>query len=59
MSSIEHNKQRVGELTRGDRHVTVNDIAVKLAVGHSAVQQMIQSLGCRKVCVCWVPTFID
>ena len=48
-ASMEH-KERVDELIRGDRHVTVNDIAAKLAVRHSAVQEMIQSLAYRKVC---------
>ena len=54
-ASTERNKERVEEFIRGDRRVTVNDIAAKLAVGHSAVQEMIQSLGYRKVCARWVP----
>ena len=53
-ASTECNKERVYELIRGDRHVTVNDITAKLAVGHSVVQEMIQSLGYRKVCARWV-----
>ena len=57
-ASMEHNKERVDELIRGDRHVNVDDIAAKLAVGHSAVQEMIQSLGYRKVCARWVPCLL-
>ena len=43
-ASMEH-KERVDELIREDRCVTVTDITAKLAVGHSAVHEMIQSLG--------------
>jgi hypothetical protein len=32
----------------------VETIAQKLGIGHSAVQEMIESLGYRKVCACWV-----
>ena len=55
---MEHNKERVDELIRGDKHVIVNDIAAKLAVEHSAVQEIIQSLGHQKVCACWVPCLL-
>ena len=37
-ASTELNKERADELIRGDRHVTVNDITAKLALGLSAVQ---------------------
>ena len=42
-------------VAHGDRRVTMNDITAKLAGGHSAVQEMIQSLGYRKVCARRVP----
>ena len=32
-----------------------NEISAKLALGHSSMQEMIQSLGHRKVCSRWVP----
>ncbi|PNF23461.1 hypothetical protein B7P43_G08383 [Cryptotermes secundus] len=32
----------------------MDTIAQKLGIGHSAVQEMIESLGYRKVCACWV-----
>ena len=54
-ASMERNKERVDELIREDRCVTVTDITAKLAVGHSAVHEMIQSLGYWKVCARWFP----
>ena len=36
----------------------MNDITAELAVGHSAVQEMIQSLGYQKVCAYWVPCLL-
>ena len=35
--------------------VTVDTIARTLGLGHNAVQEMIESLGYRKVCACWFP----
>ena len=57
-ASTECNKERVDDLIRRDRRVIVNYIAAKRAVEHSAVQEMIQSLGCRKVCVRWFPRLL-
>ena len=54
-ASTEHNKERVDEIIQDDRHVTVDTIAQTLGTGHSAVQEMIESLGYRKVCARWVP----
>ena len=36
----------------------MNYISAKLAVGHNTVQEMIQSLGYRKVCAHWVPCLL-
>ena len=47
-ASTDRNKERVDALIREDRHITVNEIATKLAVGHSAEQEMIHSLGTKK-----------
>ena len=52
-ASTERNKERVDELIRGDRRVTMNDIAEKLAV-----QESMQSLGYRNVCARWVPRLL-
>jgi Mn-dependent DtxR family transcriptional regulator len=38
------------QIIQDDRRVTVDTIARKLGIGHSAVQEMIESLGHRKVC---------
>ena len=45
--SAEWNKETV-EFIRKDRCVTVNKIAAKLAIGHSSVEEMIQSLVIEK-----------
>ena len=57
-ASTDRNKERVDALIREDRRITVNEIATKLAVGHSAVQEMIHSLGYQKVCARWVPRLL-
>jgi len=44
----------VGEIIQDNRHVTVDTIAQTLGLGHNAVQEMIESLGYRKVCARWV-----
>ncbi|PNF18003.1 hypothetical protein B7P43_G13308 [Cryptotermes secundus] len=54
IASTEHSKERVDEIIQDDRRVTVDTIARKLGIGHSAVQEMIESLGYRKVCARWV-----
>ena len=43
------------EIIQDDRHVTVDTIARTLGIGHNAVQEMIESLGYRKVCARLVP----
>jgi len=48
-ASTEPNKKRVDELME-DRRVTLDAIATKLEIGHNAVQEMIGSLGYRKIC---------
>jgi len=47
--STERNQERVDEIIQDDRRVTVDTIARRLGIGHNAVQEMIESLGYRKV----------
>ena len=47
-ASTELNKKRVDEIIKEDRRVTLDAIATKLRIGHSAVQEMIGSLDYRK-----------
>ena len=54
-ASTEPNKKRVDEIIKEDRRATLDEIATKLGIGHSAVQEMIGSLGYRKISVRWVP----
>jgi len=54
-ASTEPNKKRIDEIIKEDRRVTLNAVATKLGIGHSAVQEMFGSLGYRKICVHWVP----
>ena len=48
--STECNKERVDEITQDYRCMTVDTVARTLVIGHYAVQEMIESLGYRKVC---------
>jgi len=57
-ASTEPNKKRVGEVIKEDRRVTLDAIATKLGIGHSAVQEMIGSLDYRKICAHWVPRLL-
>jgi len=57
-ASTERNKERVDEIIQDDRCVTVDTVARTLGIGHSAVQEMIESLGYRKVCARWVPRLL-
>jgi len=54
--STECKKERVDEIIQDDRLVTVDTIARTLGIGHDATQEMIESLGCRKVCAYWPKT---
>ena len=47
-ASSEPNKKTVDEIIKEDRRVTLDAIATKLGIGHSAVQEMIGSLDFRK-----------
>ncbi|PNF19648.1 hypothetical protein B7P43_G18109 [Cryptotermes secundus] len=58
IASTEHNKERVDEIIQVDRRVTVDTTAQKLGIGNSAVQEIIESLGYRKVCARWVPRLL-
>ena len=49
-ASTEPNKKRLDEIITEDRRVTLEAIATKLGTGHTAVQEMIGSLGYRKIC---------
>ena len=57
-ASTEHNKEKVDEIIQDDRRVTVDTIDRTVGLGHNAVQEMTESLGYRKVCVCWVPRLL-
>ncbi|PNF35900.1 hypothetical protein B7P43_G08564, partial [Cryptotermes secundus] len=47
--------QRLQHAYGDDRHVIMDTRAQKLGIGHGAIQEMIESLGYRKVCARWVP----
>lgn len=57
-ASTERNNERVDENIQDDRSVTVDTIARTLGIGHYAVQEMIESLGYRRVCARWVPRLL-
>jgi len=57
-ASTERNKERVDKIIQDDRHVTVDTTARTLGIGHYAVQEMIESLGYRKVCARCVPRLL-
>jgi len=57
-ASTEPNKNRDDEIIKEDRRVTLDAIATKFGIGHNAVQEMIGSLGYRKICVRWVPRLL-
>ena len=46
------------EIIQDDGCVTVDKIAQTFGRGHNAVQEMIESLGYRKVCGRWVPRLL-
>ena len=53
-ASTERNKGRVDEIIQGDRRVSMDTIARTLGIGHNAVQEMIESLGYRKIYARWL-----
>lgn len=57
-ASTERNNDRVDEIIQDDRRVTMDTIAQTLGIGHNAVQEMIESLGYRKVSSRWVPRLL-
>jgi transposase len=57
-TATERNEQRVDELIRQDRRITVREIAAQLGVGHHEVQGMMEVLGYWKVCTRWVPRLL-
>jgi len=57
-ASTEPDKKRLDKIIKEDRRVTLDAIATKLGIRHNAVQEMIRSLGYRKICVRWVPSLL-
>jgi len=57
-ASTEPNKKRVDEIIKEDRRVTLGAVATELGIGHTAVQEMIGSLGYWKICAHWVPRLL-
>jgi hypothetical protein len=57
-AATEGNKQRVDELIRKDRRITVREIATQLGVGHHEVHGMMEILRYRKVCSRWIPSLL-
>ena len=57
-ASTERNKERVDEIIQDDMRVTVDTLARIRGIGHNAVQEMIESLGYRKVCARSVPRLL-
>jgi len=57
-TSTEPNKKRVDEIIKEDRRVTLDAVAAKFGIRHSAVQEMIGSLGYREICARWVPRLL-
>jgi len=57
-ASIEPNKKRIDEIIKEDRRVTLDAIATKLGIWHNAVQEIIGSLGYRKICARWIPCLL-
>jgi hypothetical protein len=53
-AATERNKQKVDELIRQDRRITVREIAAQLGVGHRAVQEMMEIFVYHKICSIWV-----
>ena len=54
-ATTDTNRQRVDELIRADRRVTIRELAAQLDCGHNALQKMVEDFGYRKVCAKWVP----
>jgi len=57
-ASTEPNMKKADEIIKEDRRVTLDATATKLGIGHNAVQEMIGSLGYRKICARWVPRLL-
>jgi len=56
-ASTEPNK-RIDEIIKENRRVTQDEIATIFGIGHKAVQEMIGTLGYRKICARWVPRLL-
>jgi hypothetical protein len=57
-AATERNKQKVDEIIRQVRRITVREIAAQLGVRHHAVQEMMEILGYRKLYSRWVPCLL-
>ena len=57
-ASTEPDKERFDEIIKEDRRVMLDAIATKIEIRHNTVQEIIGSLGYRKICVRWVPRLL-
>jgi len=57
-SQLNRTRRELMKFINEDRHVTLDAAATKLGIGHNAVQEMIGSLGYRKICARWVPRLL-
>jgi hypothetical protein len=53
-----HHSRRVGELTRGDSHLTRNELSSTLSVGKGSVMTFTEQLDYSKVCVRQMPSML-
>src|ERR1700761_8057826 len=54
-ATTDNNRQRVDQLIRTDRRVTIRELAAQLDVGHDIIQQIVDDLEYRKLTAKWVP----
>jgi hypothetical protein len=57
-AATERNKQKVDELIREDRRMTVRETAAELGVGYHAAQEMMHILGYKKICSRRIPRLL-
>lgn len=51
--------ERVDVIIKEGKRVTVNEILTKRVIKNNALQEIIESLGYKNVCACWISGFID
>lgn len=54
----DENEERLDQLIRENRRITINEMRAKLDVGVGALEAMLSSLGYSKVCARWVPRML-